>query len=149
MDEYCSRRRYVRSIGATAVGVALAGCGGGGGDGGGGGNTVEMTDDLVFDPDSITVDLGEAVTWENVGSATHTVTAYEDDIPDGAAYFASGGFESEGAARDAWSPGDPESGNVAGGESFEHTFETAGTYRYFCIPPESAGMQGSVAVREG
>jgi len=108
-----------------------------------------MSDELVFDPDAITVSVGDTVTWENVGTVGHSVTAYEDQIPDGAEYFASGGFESEGAARDAWSPGDPESGNVAGGESFEHTFETAGTYRYFCIPHESAGMQGSVVVREG
>ena len=156
-DDY-SRRRYVASIGAAAVGVALAGCGGdggggdggdgGGGDGGSGGPTVEMTDNLVFDPDSITVSVGDTVTWENVGSVGHSVTAYEDQIPDGAAYFASGGFDSEQAARDAYSVGDPDSGNVPGGESYQHTFETAGTYEYFCIPHESS-MVGTVEVQEG
>ena len=158
MEGNYSRRRYVKSIGAAAVGVALAGCGGdggggdggdgGGGDGGSGGTTVEMTDNLVFDPDSITVSVGDTVTWENVGSVGHTVTAYGDQIPDGASYFASGGFDSEQAARDAYTVGDPDSGDVPGGESYEHTFETAGTYEYFCIPHESS-MVGTVEVQEG
>ena len=151
MTNRLSRRRYVRSIGAAAVGVGFAGCSGDGGDGGGdgdgGGVTVDMTDELVFDPDSITVSVGDTVTWETVGNVGHSVTAYEDRIPDGAAYFASGGFDSEQAARDAYVPGDTEAGDVPDGESWSHTFETAGTYEYFCIPHESAGMVGTVEVQ--
>lgn len=157
-----SRRRYVKSIGVAAVGVALAGCGGNGdggdggnggdgdnGDNGGDGNVVDMTDNLVYDPESITVDVGDTVTWENVGQVGHSVTAYEDEIPDDAEYFASGGFDSEEAARDAYAPGDTDAGDILGEESWEHTFETAGTYEYFCIPHESAGMVGTVEVQEG
>lgn len=103
--------------------------------------TVELTDDLVFDPDSITVATGDTVAWENVGQVGHSVTAYEDRIPDDAAYFASGGFDAEGGARNAY----PE-GEIAGGETFEHTFEVPGTYDYFCIPHEGAGMVGTVEV---
>ena len=164
MSDRYSRRRYVKAIGATAVGVGIAGCSvdggdgggdvggdGGGGDGGsgGGGTTVDMTDNLVFEPESVTVSVGDTVTWENVGSVGHSVTAYEDEIPDGAAYWASGDFDSEQAARDAYVPGDTGAGDVPGGESWEHTFETAGTHEYFCIPHESAGMVGTVEVQEG
>lgn len=102
---------------------------------------MDMTDDLVFDPAEVSVATGDTVVWENVGSVTHSVTAYEERIPDGAAYFASGGFDTEQAARDAY----PE-GSIGGGEPFEHTFETAGTYEYFCIPHEGAGMTGTVEV---
>ncbi|NIS35939.1 MAG: copper-binding protein, partial [Actinobacteria bacterium] len=71
-----------------------------------------------------------------------SVTAYEDGIPDGAEYFASGGFDSEQAARDNY----PQEGDIPGGESYQYTFETTGEYEYFCIPHESADMVGTVTV---
>jgi plastocyanin len=107
-----------------------------------------MTDELDFDPEQITIGVGDTVVWENVGSVGHSVTAYEDEIPDGAEYFASGGFDTEQAARDAYVPGDTDAGDVLGGESYEHTFDTAGSYEYFCIPHESAGMIGTIQVEE-
>lgn len=146
-----TRRRFLRNgtlLGVVGTGL-LAGCSSGGdgdGDGGGGGgeNTVDMTDDLAFDPETITVSVGDTVTWDNVGTVAHTVTAYDDGIPDGADYFASGGFGSEQAARDGY----PGEGTVESGETYSHTFETAGTYEYFCIPHESSGMKGTVEVTE-
>ncbi len=138
-------RRTVLRLSGVALAGGLAGCGGSGsGDtptGTDAGNLVEMTDELVFDPAEITVSVGDTVTWENVGSVAHSVTAYEDEIPDGATYFASGGFDSESAARDAY----PNEGAVGSGETYEHTFETAGEFQYFCIPHES-GMKGTVVV---
>jgi plastocyanin len=112
-------------------------------------HVVDMTDELVFAPDSITIAPSDTVVWENVGTIGHTVTAYEDDIPEEATFFATGGFDTEGDARSAYSVGDPESGDVLGGESFEHTFEVTGTYEYFCIPHESVGMLGTVEVVPG
>lgn len=112
-------------------------------------HTVDMTDDLVFDPDSITIAPGDTVVWDNVGNVGHSVTAYEDEIPDEATYFASGGFESEQPARSDYAPGDPDSGDIAGGETYEHTFDTEGEYEYFCIPHESVGMVASVTVTPG
>lgn len=152
MLEPYTRRRFAKTVGAAAVAVGLAGCGGGdGGNGGdgGGGNTVEMTDDLTYETETISVSVGDTVTWETVGSVGHSVTAYEAEIPETAAYFASGGFDSEQAARDAYAPGDTDAGDVPEGETWSHTFETAGTYEYFCIPHESAGMTGTVEVQEG
>jgi plastocyanin len=107
-------------------------------------HTVDMTDGLVFDPDSLTIAPGDTVVWENVGSVGHSVTAYEENIPSEAEYFASGGFESEEAARSAYPEGD-----IPGGESFQHTFEVTGPYEYFCIPHEGAGMIASLEVVEG
>lgn len=108
-------------------------------------HTVEMTDDLVFVPDEITVAPGDTVRWVNVGGVGHSVTAYEDEIPADASYFASGDFASESAARGGY----PQRGDVAGGEEYSHTFDVEGDYEYFCIPHESVGMAGSVSVVPG
>jgi len=103
--------------------------------------TIDMNDNLEFVPAEAQVDPGTTVTWENVGSIEHSVTAYEDEIPDEAEYFASGDFDSESSARDAY----PD-GSIGGDGTYEHTFETEGEYGYFCIPHESAGMTGTVTV---
>jgi plastocyanin len=108
-----------------------------------------MTDGLAFNPQEITIAPGDTVVWENVGGVGHSVTAYEAELPEGASYWASGGFDSEDAARGAYSAGDPASGDVPGGESYQHTFETTGEHPYFCIPHEAAGMVGTVVVQEG
>ena len=145
-----SRRGFAKAtVGATTI--AATGTANAQTEAAGGGetHTVDMTDELVFDPDSITIAPGDTIVWENVGSVGHTVTAYEDDIPEEAEYFAAGGFDSEQAARNNYSPGDPDSGDIAGGESFQHTFETTGEYEYFCIPHETVGMVASVTVQEG
>jgi plastocyanin len=128
-------RRSLLKLAGTAV-VPLAGC-----SGDGDGNDVEMTDEFKFAPATATVQVGETLTWENVGSVGHTVTADEDRIPEDATYFASGGFDSEEAARDSLN-----GGIVEAGETYAHTFETAGTYEYFCIPHEASGMTGTVQV---
>lgn len=70
-----------------------------------------------------------------------TVTAYDDGVPDGAAYFASGQLDGESAACDGF----PD-GSIGGGEAYEHTFVTGGRYEYFCLPREQAGMTGTVSV---
>lgn len=143
MGQTVSRRRAVIGAGALVVSSALAGCTGGG-DGAGDERTIEMTDDLKFDPANPKVRVGGTVIWENIGSVKHTVTAYQDRIPDDAAYFASGGFDTEEAARDAY----PDKGDIPEGESYEHTFEVKGTYEYFCIPHEDAGMTGTIEIAE-
>ena len=141
-----TRRRVLATSAASLA--AIAGCSspssdGDGGDSGDGGDvtTVEMTSDFAFDPDTVEVGVGETVVWENVGGGQHSVTAYEDDIPNDAEYFASGGFDGEEDARGAW----PD-GGIEDGDKYENTFQTAGTYEYFCIPHESTGMTGTVEV---
>lgn len=90
--------------------------------------------------------VGESVVWRNTGSRTHTVTAYESGIPEDATYFASGGFSSEKAARDAWFG--RGGGGIGSGQTFEHTFAVPGTYNYLCIPHEPTGMVGKFTVVE-
>lgn len=113
-----------------------------GGDGGGG--DVGMTVDQAFEPGTITIAAGESVTWDNGTAEQHTVTADEGSLPDGADYFASGGAATEDDAN-----GDLSAGFVGPGESFSHTFETPGTYRYYCIPHKGAGMTGTIVVGDG
>lgn len=94
-----------------------------------------------FAPEEITVSAGDTVVFTNTSSEAHSVTAYLEDIPEGADYFTSGGFESESEARD-----NITETLVRSGGSFEVTLEEPGTYRYFCIPHEGAGMVGEIVV---
>lgn len=127
--------------------LAVAACGGGDDDGtpggaqqrepkaNGGKPTVDMTDQLTFEPRTITVSAGQKVTWRNVGNVAHTVTTTKSkaanpehaSVPRGAKEF--------------------DSGFVNGGKSFSRTFTEPGTYRYFCIPHENARMIGTVVVK--
>lgn len=80
--------------------------------------------DFAFDPKTISVSVGDTITWTNDGPSPHTVSA--DD----------GSFES---------------GNLDKGATFSQTFAKAGTFAYFCKYHGSKGgvsMAGSVAVGE-
>ncbi len=125
---------------ALVVALSCAGCSGGDAPR----NTVEMTGGQLFDPETLTVPPGTTVTFVNESSESHTVTAYDGELPDGAAYFSSGGFGSEEAARDGLADA-----LVAEGGSYEVTFDDPGTYEYFCIPHEDQGMIGTIVVEEG
>ncbi len=129
------RRQALRLVGSAGL-AGLAGCLGGPG----GPKTVEMVG-LEFRPRRVSVPVGGTVEWVNESDIAHTVTAYGDRIPDGAAYWASGGFGGEEAARD-----DLERGLIGAGERYSHTFEAAGEHPYFCVPHEGSGMVGVVAV---
>jgi len=96
--------------------------------------TVTMTNMLKFAPDTLYIEPGTEVTWENTSLLVHTVTADPElasvegsvMLPDGAAPFDSGTM-------------DPE-------ETFTHVFNEPGTWRYFCIPHEGAKMVGTAIV---
>ena len=80
--------------------------------------TVAMVD-FDFEPNEVTVNVGDTVTWTNEGDAPHTATDRDG----------------------AW-----DTGTVDPGGSASITFETAGTYEYFCeIHPQ---MVGTVVVEE-
>ena len=104
---------------------------------------VVMNSEQRFVPSTITVSVGEPVTFVNDSDEVHTVMGEQDDLPNGATYFASGGFENEDAARS--NPGD---GFILEGETFEVEFGVPGTYEYFCIPHEASGMKGTIIVEE-
>jgi len=96
---------------------------------------VKILDTLVFEPKTLVVHVGDTVEWHNDSLLVHTVTA-----------------DPKLAARPvdvALPPGaDPfDSGFLAPNATFRHTFERAGTYRYFCIPHEGANMVATVEVQ--
>lgn len=107
------------------------------------GITVRMESGQSFEPEVLTISVNQSVTFVSESPDAHTVTAYEDRLPEGASFLASGGFESEDEARD-----DIAGGLLSSGESFEVEFESPGTYQYFCIPHESSGMTGRIVVEE-
>lgn len=81
-------------------------------------NSVAI-ENFAFSPASITVKVGTTVTWTNNDSANHTVTS------DG--------------SEDTF-----DSGSLATGKTFSHTFSKTGTFKYRCtFHPD---MTGSVLV---
>ena len=97
---------------------------------------IKMGDDpAVYIPAQVTVRVGQPVEWVNSGQKVHSVTLIPTDAqnpkdvmePKGAATF--------------------DSGFMPPGGTFTHTFEVPGTYRYFCVPHEKAGMVGVIIVR--
>ena len=79
-----------------------------------------------FLPSTVTIDVGGTVTWENPDNVPHTVTSgTSSNGPDG--YF--------------------DSNLIMVGQSYSNTFDSAGTYTYFCmIHP---WMAGTVTVTAG
>jgi plastocyanin len=96
---------------------------------------VRMTDDFTFEPARVVVHAGDTVEWQNASSLPHTVTAdarraaegKEVVLPPGAAPF--------------------DSGTIAPGGSYRHTFTVPGTYKYICVPHRAFGMAGEVIVQ--
>jgi plastocyanin len=98
---------------------------------------VKMTDANKFEPDAITIPKGGTVTWTNT-STTAMVHSVTDD-PAKAAVKTDAQLP---AGAQAW-----DSGLLQPNATFSHTFDVAGTYKYFCIPHESLGMLGTVTVQ--
>lgn len=94
-------------------------------------HTVSMItegSEYVFDPIGLAVEPGDTVEWV-IESGSHSSTSYDDRIPEGAETWDSGVLSEEGT-------------------TFRHTFETEGTYDYFCTPHKSLEMIGRVVVGE-
>lgn len=134
-----------RAFLSTLAGVSTAGLAGCLGSGQSIEHDVGMSAN-AFLPAEFEVNVGETVTWANTGSRSHSVTAYEGAIPKDTEYFASGGFDTEQAARDAWFG--KGKGVISNNETYERTFAVPGRYEYFCIPHEPAGMVGTIVVKQ-
>src|SRR6056297_2860846 len=143
------RRVYLAALG-TAVSASLAGCSsavsGIAGDPCSGEDCHIGMNRTQFLTDVYEISVGDTVVWKNTSEADHTITAYDNGIPDEADFFATGGFEDQESARNAWQG--QRGGRLGTRETFEHTFEVPGTYEYFCIPHERAEMNGKVVVSE-
>jgi plastocyanin len=73
---------------------------------------------FAFDPPTVTIKVGDTVTWTNQDAAVHTVAA----------------------ADNSWTSAD-----LAKGASYSHTFTSAGTFAYICGVHHS--MKGTVVVQ--
>jgi plastocyanin len=69
------------------------------------GDPTDTISDFKFSPSSLTVHVGDTVTWNNVGPTPHTATAND------------GSFDT---------------GTLSKGGSASHTFSQPGTFAYFC-----------------
>jgi plastocyanin len=80
-----------------------------------------VAQNYAFAPQDVVVVTNTTVTWTNTDAVAHTVT---------------------------WDDRSVDSGLIEPGQTFEYTFDTPGTYSYFCIPHGSpgTGMHGSVTV---
>jgi plastocyanin len=74
--------------------------------------------DFAFSPQTVTITVGDTVTWTNSDAVVHTATATDG----------------------AWDTGD-----LAQGQSGAITFSTAGTFAYLCTPHPT--MTGTVVVQ--
>jgi plastocyanin len=108
-----------------------------------GADHVVRMEAATYEPAELTIEAGETVAFEFASGEPHTVTAVGNAIPAAAAYWASGGFDSEEAARAGWEAGE---GAIKSGQSYVHTFKETGEHEYVCIPHERAGMKGVIIV---
>jgi plastocyanin len=100
----------------TAAGGAATTAASGGAAPAAGAGAVSIKN-FAFNPGDVTVAKGTKVTWKNDDSATHRIKSGD------------GSFDSD---------------DLKNGDSFEHTFDTAGTFDYICgIHPS---MKGKVTV---
>jgi len=97
--------------------------------------TVTLTPDFRFEPAEVTVRVGEAVGWENVGRSPQTVTCDPARVRDKS-------LVSLPAGAQPW-----DSGVLNFGETFVQVFDVAGEYTYVSMPQEDAGMTGRVIVQ--
>ena len=81
---------------------------------------VEITDDMEFDPEEITIYVGDTITWTNNDGMSHTATSTSG-------------------------PTSFDSGNIASGGNWSFTFTQDGTYNYKCDYHSS--MTGKIIVK--
>lgn len=102
-------------------------------------NTVQMVtrnQESFFDPIGLFVEPGETITFV-MKSGNHSATAYHEryslaektQIPKNAKPFDSGVITKEG-------------------KTFTHTFQSKGTYDYYCTPHKPLGMVARIVVGE-
>ncbi len=98
---------------------------------------IKMYDKAPFyAPEKVSIKFGESVQWVNDGETVHSVSTAaanaqnrkDTSMPKGAVAF--------------------DSGFIPPGGDYSYTFTLPGTYRYFCLPHEKAGMVGVIVVKK-
>ena len=128
-----TRRGVLRMAGGVALAsasVLLTACGGSSSNS----STVEMSDKMTFIPNRLTIRVGTSVSWRNTSDFIHTATADPRKVQNPA-------LVTLPSAAAPW-----DSGTLSRGQTWEHRFDIAGTYRYVCVPHELGGMVGTIIV---
>jgi plastocyanin len=117
-------KRSVLLVGLVAGALLLTACSSGSSEGAtsdsGAQGSVVSIENFAFGPDVVDLSVGDKVTWTNDESSTTHTTTSDDRL---------------------W-----DSGNLSAGDTFEHTFDGPGTFRYICkIHPS---MTATVTVSE-
>jgi plastocyanin len=98
---------------------------------------IKMADKAPFyTPEKVAIKVGDTVQWVNAGETVHSVStsaanaqnANDTSMPKGAVAF--------------------DSGFIPPGGDYSYKFTVPGTYRYFCLPHEKAGMVGMIVVKK-
>jgi plastocyanin len=98
---------------------------------------IKMADAQPFyTPAKVAIKVGDTVQWVNGGETVHSVSTTaanaqnrkDTSMPKGAVAF--------------------DSGFIPPGGDYSYTFTVPGTYRYFCLPHEKAGMVGVIVVKK-
>src|SRR5271168_4705175 len=98
---------------------------------------IKMADTQPFyTPAKVAMKVGDTVQWVNDGETVHSVSTSaanaqnrkDTSMPKGAVAF--------------------DSGFIPPGGDYSYTFTVPGTYRYFCLPHEKAGMVGVIVVKK-
>jgi plastocyanin len=98
---------------------------------------IKMADKQPFyAPSKVAIKVGDTVQWVNGGETVHSVSTSaanaqnpnDTSMPKGAVAF--------------------DSGFIPPGGDYSYTFTVPGTYRYFCLPHEKAGMVGVIVVKK-
>jgi len=98
---------------------------------------IKMSDNAPFyAPEKVSIKVGDSVQWVNDGQTVHSVSTTaanaqnrkDTSMPKGALAF--------------------DSGFIPPGGDYSYTFTVPGTYRYFCLPHEKAGMVGVIVVKK-
>ncbi|MFN8532964.1 MAG: plastocyanin/azurin family copper-binding protein [Dehalococcoidia bacterium] len=82
--------------------------------------------EFAFQPQTVTINVGQAVTWTNAGSVTHTTTSSNQVANDPCCWDVT----------------------VQPGFTFERVFNQAGSFTYFCRFHQGQGMTGTIVVQQ-
>ncbi|MDN5846542.1 MAG: plastocyanin/azurin family copper-binding protein [Candidatus Nitrosocosmicus sp.] len=91
---------------------------------------ASLLTETAYDPNPIEITVGQSILWTNDDPAFHTVTSGEAGESDSGQIFDSG-LTGPNAM-------------ISKGKTFEHKFDMAGEYPYYCIL--HPGMEGTVIV---
>lgn len=98
---------------------------------------IKMSDKAPFyAPEKVSIKAGDTVRWVNDGETVHSVSTAaanaqnpkDASLPKGAVAF--------------------DSGFIPPGGDYSYKFIVPGTYKYFCLPHEKAGMVGYIVVKK-